>query len=114
MVFFDTGSLATVVHQARTCPADKLTAVSLQPGKLLTVARRVERLPSPYKSHCSDYIARGVYPAFEGYLNYDRVEVLGYLSGYLGIWLGLSLSTLAFQAQKRFCPSQCRSLTKRK
>ncbi|KAL1440583.1 hypothetical protein MTO96_001137 [Rhipicephalus appendiculatus] len=226
MVFFDTGSLATVVHQARTCPADKLTAVSLQPGKLLTVAvsqRRVERLPSPYKSHCSDYVARGVYPAFEGYLNYDscvqhcdmklerercgcvrpqhefagavgwtncniqeagacfhalnasgaytscqrrcslpceeivydvklagiteedgfksgpknsvglevkfssdvqqvvqyvpvitRVEVLGYLSGYLGIWLGLSLSTLAFQAQKRFCPSQWRSLTEQK
>ncbi|XP_075548442.1 uncharacterized protein LOC142582501 isoform X3 [Dermacentor variabilis] len=74
MVFFDTGSLATVVHQARTCPADKLTAVSLQPGKLLTVVvsqRRVERLPSPYKSQCSDYIARGIYPAFEGYLNYD-------------------------------------------
>ncbi|KAH9360874.1 hypothetical protein HPB48_008150 [Haemaphysalis longicornis] len=38
MVFYDTGSLATVVHQQRTCPADKMAAVALQPGKLLTVA----------------------------------------------------------------------------
>ncbi|XP_077507854.1 degenerin deg-1-like [Amblyomma americanum] len=236
MVFFDTGSLATVVHQARTCPVDKLTAVALQPGKLLTVAvsqRRVQRLPSPYKSKCSDYIARGIYPAFEGYLNYDssayiwrpdgqscmqhcsmelerercgcvrpqhefagavgwtncqlqesgacfhalnasgaytscerrcglpceeivydvklsgiteeggfkhdrknsvglevkfssdvqqvvqyvpvitRVEVLGYLSGYLGIWLGLSLATVALQAHKRFCPAHWPSSTER-
>lgn len=29
------------------------------------------RLPSPYKSHCSDYIKQGVFPAFQGYLNYD-------------------------------------------
>ncbi|XP_077545774.1 epithelial sodium channel subunit beta-like [Haemaphysalis longicornis] len=217
MVFYDTGSLATVVHQQRTCPADKMAAVALQPGKLLTVAvsqRRVERLPSPYKSHCSDYVARGVYPAFEGYLNYDscmqqcgmdlerqrcdcvrpqnefagavgwrncglqesdacfhalnasgayvacerrcglpckeivydvkvagvsqeegtahgptnsvglvvkfssdveqviqympmltQVEVVGYLSGYLGIWLGLSLTTVTLRGQQRLWPS---------
>ncbi|EEC17570.1 hypothetical protein IscW_ISCW013338 [Ixodes scapularis] len=45
MTFFDTGFLPTV--------------------------QRVVRLPSPYKSHCSDYIEKGVVPALQGYLNYD-------------------------------------------
>ncbi|CAN8019929.1 unnamed protein product [Ixodes persulcatus] len=73
MTFFDTGFLPTVVHSPRTCPPDKLSAVALQPGKLLSVAVRqaLVRLPSPYKSHCSDYIEKGVVPALQGYLNYD-------------------------------------------
>ncbi|CAN7986506.1 unnamed protein product, partial [Ixodes hexagonus] len=62
------------VHQTGICPPDKLPAVVLLPGKVIQVTvkqLRTFRLPSPYKSMCTDYKSKGSFPEFKGFLNHD-------------------------------------------
>ncbi|XP_064458704.1 amiloride-sensitive sodium channel subunit delta-like [Ornithodoros turicata] len=74
MLFFDTRSLPIIIHSRSICPPEKLSAVTLQPGKSYILAvkqQQIERLPTPYKSHCTDYFAHGYFQEFQGYLTYD-------------------------------------------
>ncbi|CAN7993408.1 unnamed protein product [Ixodes hexagonus] len=58
-----------VVPPRRVCCVRLIIASMLK--ACINNDQRLVRLPSPYKSHCSDYAKRGVVPALQGYLNYD-------------------------------------------
>ncbi|CAN8016472.1 unnamed protein product [Ixodes persulcatus] len=74
MLLLPVGSYPIFVHQTGHCPPDKLPAVVLLPGKVIQVTvkqLRTIRLPSPYKSMCTDYKSMGSFPEFKGFLNHD-------------------------------------------
>ncbi|XP_042146268.1 amiloride-sensitive sodium channel subunit alpha [Ixodes scapularis] len=74
MLLLPAWSYPIFVHQTGHCPPDKLPAVVLLPGKVIQVTvkqLRTIRLPSPYKSMCTDYKSMGSFPEFKGFLNHD-------------------------------------------
>ncbi|XP_050052662.1 epithelial sodium channel subunit beta-like isoform X2 [Dermacentor andersoni] len=67
-------ALPLVLHSPYSCPPDKLSSVMIKPGMMYTIAisqEKVERLPSPYKSSCNDYISMGIQKKYFGYYTQD-------------------------------------------
>ncbi|KAM7296826.1 hypothetical protein ISCGN_021981 [Ixodes scapularis] len=100
-----------LVHQPGICPPERLSQIYLRPGirySLSITQRTFRRLPAPSASKCTDYGKLGVFPAYFGYMNYEvkydvklvglmddhDIEALGYIGGYIGLWLGVSLYSI--------------------
>ncbi|XP_037508872.2 amiloride-sensitive sodium channel subunit alpha [Rhipicephalus sanguineus] len=67
-------ALPLILHSPYSCPPDKLSSVMIQPGMTYTIAvsqEKVERLPAPYKSSCTDYISMGNQKKYFGHYTQD-------------------------------------------
>ncbi|XP_064469295.1 degenerin-like protein unc-105 [Ornithodoros turicata] len=63
-----------IIHRTETCPPDKLSSVTAETGRsydLSVTQQIINRLPPPYASKCTDYMKRGKYAVFGGYLTQD-------------------------------------------
>ncbi|KAH9368427.1 hypothetical protein HPB48_012643 [Haemaphysalis longicornis] len=112
----NTDKLPLVIHRSETCPPDRLSSISVKPGLTYTVSVAQMSLPLSERQRMTFALqawektgnsfsvfvkfSSDSQKIFEYQPKLTVIEAFGYMGGYIGMWLGLSLYSLITDAEQ--------------